>query len=596
MSEAKLNPAIAELDPASDLYALYDKLYNGLNSASTVDPPAVPEDVLMRDSQQHIKYDPVTGEPMLDSAKLAAITQSWKDYNEILMRNSAYMYASSIMSVLGGGGGGGGGGGAVGYRHGDSMDGLLGAVYGFEAGWNGIKIFETTFYGVNDTPWAIVTGNLTVTGDTKLEGRLNLADSGLCFNETQVIYYNNGELVIDNEDIKMEGDIDVDGSISVGLTKINNNGVFWNNQEYYHAGNSNKADVNWTMKDGTVKGNLNVTGQSTFTGKLTSTGGFLFKHLNQDLLYTGSVSNVPYIILNSDLSIVNSHGVKLEDTYIIKTRSGSNAVVSFAAPGMIMNLGDTIDNVATNKITLQADLYDYTGAVKLVSRTGEGYFPQSLKAGKNNSIVLDTYQASNVDLGVLFQHYIRFGNQLGPALYQDNDSLYLAMKYTRATATVNDTGNVYFATTTSPFHNLSLGDTGTLHFNTTGEFFAFDKPSEAEYFAIKSEQYKTRLIENTLFFDDGKFIEGVTDGLRYAGNAYFDNNLFNSSSFTPGFAGSGWAIMTDSQAGGLHATFDTLTIRKKMRVYELETQRLSVTNGSLWVSDSCSGDEVRVVV
>ena len=54
--------------------------------------------------------------------------------------------------------------------------------------------------------------------------------------------------------------------------------------------------------------------------------------------------------------------------------------------------------------------------------------------------------------------------------------------------------------------------------------------------------------------------------------------------------------MTDSQAGGLHATFDTLTIRKQMRVYELETQSRSVTNGSLWVSDSCSGDEVRVVV
>ena len=35
-----------------------------------------------------------------------------------------------------------------------------------------------------------------------------------------------------------------------------------------------------------------------------------------------------------------------------------------------------------------------------------------------------------------------------------------------------------------------------------------------------------------------------------------------------------------------------LTVRKKMRVYELEVQKISVTNGSLWVSDSCSGDEV----
>ena len=53
--------------------------------------------------------------------------------------------------------------------------------------------------------------------------------------------------------------------------------------------------------------------------------------------------------------------------------------------------------------------------------------------------------------------------------------------------------------------------------------------------------------------------------------------------------------MEDNTVGGIHATFDSLTIRKKMRVYELEVQKISVTNGSLWVSDSCSGDEVRAL-
>lgn len=53
--------------------------------------------------------------------------------------------------------------------------------------------------------------------------------------------------------------------------------------------------------------------------------------------------------------------------------------------------------------------------------------------------------------------------------------------------------------------------------------------------------------------------------------------------------------MEDETYGGVHATFDTLTIRKKARFYELEVQKLSVTNGSLWVSDSCSGDEVREI-
>ena len=48
--------------------------------------------------------------------------------------------------------------------------------------------------------------------------------------------------------------------------------------------------------------------------------------------------------------------------------------------------------------------------------------------------------------------------------------------------------------------------------------------------------------------------------------------------------------------GNIEATFDGLTIRKKARFYELEVQKQSVTNGSLWVSDSCSGDLVEEIV
>jgi len=47
--------------------------------------------------------------------------------------------------------------------------------------------------------------------------------------------------------------------------------------------------------------------------------------------------------------------------------------------------------------------------------------------------------------------------------------------------------------------------------------------------------------------------------------------------------------------GNISATFDDLTIRKKMRIYELEVQKQSVTNGSWWVSDACSGDLVEEI-
>ena len=135
----------------------------------------------------------------------------------------------------------------------------------------------------------------------------------------------------------------------------------------------------------------------------------------------------------------------------------------------------------------------------------------------------------------------------------------------------------------------------SLTYDTDAEFFVFKKPVESESFSIISEKYKTRLSENTLFFDDSVFIEGLTDGIRISKNTHFDNNL-SSMQFASGFAGYGWAIIQSELVGGFTATFDELTVRKKMRIYELEVQKHSITNGSLWVSDACSGDLVEEIV
>ena len=83
----------------------------------------------------------------------------------------------------------------------------------------------------------------------------------------------------------------------------------------------------------------------------------------------------------------------------------------------------------------------------------------------------------------------------------------------------------------------------------------------------------------------------ATDGVKHFGNAYFIDSL-GSERFSSGFAGYGWTILKNLTTGNIAATFDELTIRKKMRIYELEVQKNSVTNGALWVSDSCSGDSV----
>lgn len=610
MADAQLNFNEEELDKKSDLFHLYDKLYQGMIKANEVAPPAFPssEDLLVLDSEGNPVFDS-NGEPVLDQEKKAEVDKVASGYSTVLMKNSAYLFANSILSVLSGGGGSGEGSETTGFvsRGGDSMKGALSAWYGFDAGVNGQKIFEVSI-DADEKKWAIVHGGLKVNGDASITGTLDFGD-GISFGGSKSIYLDNNTLVIERQDISMKGNVEVDGTFKLGDVLINKDGIFWDKYEFYHSGNSNKSDVDWTMKDATVHGNLSVKGNASIDGAITVDKGFSLGALKQKLLYSetidqleddGSITSIAHTVLDSDLRIINGHGIKFDDNYIIHVRN--NQVVSFSAPGMIMNLGDSDNGKQTSKISLQADIWDYSNNFKLVSKEGAGNFVNGLRAqcAVNGSSVLETFRTDADNLGVLFQKQIRFGTTDGPAIYQDpiTGRLNIQMPYVNGEAEGHPIEQLkfdtFFAQTTSPFRNKALGWSATLHFNTDGEFFAFDKPVEADYFAIKSEQYHTRLIEDALFFDDGKFIEGVVDGLRYSGNGYFDGSI-SSPSFASGFAGYGWAVKDELTNGGFHATFDSLTVRKKMRVYELEVQKLSCTNGSFWVSDSCSGDEVIVL-
>ena len=84
------------------------------------------------------------------------------------------------------------------------------------------------------------------------------------------------------------------------------------------------------------------------------------------------------------------------------------------------------------------------------------------------------------------------------------------------------------------------------------------------------------------------------DGIKHYGNSYYGGTL-SSEFFSAGFAGSGWAIQANRTTGNVTATFDEVVARKKFRAYEFEVKKLSATNGSLWISDSCSGDSVEKI-
>lgn len=606
MAEAKLNFDEATLDKQSDLFHLYDRLYQGMQSANEVDAPQFPgtEDLLVLDAQGNPTFD-ATGAPILDAAKQAQAEQQAAQYSDILMKNSAYLFANAIMSVMSGGGGASGGS-TTGFvsRGGDSMKGALQAWYGFEAGSGGQKILDVSI-NADEKKIATVYGILRVNENAEITGLLSLGQ-GISFEGNKVFSWDNGRLKIEASETDLKGNFTIDGKFTLGDVTIDSTGIMWDGHEFYHSGNSNKADVDWTMKDGYVAGSLIVNGDAAI-GKFLSAGeGFALCINGENSLFSESVDKLDkdgetytesWVTLAKDLHIVNNHGIKFDENYIINVRNKN--VVSFSAPGMILNLGDSDNGKPTGRISLQSDIWDYSNVYRLISKEGAGYFPNGLLAqcSVNGSRVLETYRKDTTNLGVLFHNQIRFGTTDGPAIFLDPTTgrLNLQMGYVNGEADGHPTEtmafNTYYAQTTSPFRNLSKNWSATLHFYTDADFFAFDRPIESDYFAIKSDRYKTRLIEDALFFDDGKFIEGIVDGLRYSGNGYFDGSI-SSLSFASGFAGYGWAVKDEIVNGGFHATFDSLTVRKKMRVYELEVQKISVTNGSLWVSDYCSGDEV----
>lgn len=592
MAAAQLNFNEGQLDTTSPLYELYSRLYNGMVAANQVEAP------------NYLANPPLTDEGEIDQA---AINAGLNNYSTILMKNSAYLYATAILAVVGEGGSGASSGAAnCILRAGDSMTGALSALYGFQAGVNNTPIF-TLAKDNDENNYAIILGELRVGEDIIADGKIVAdEDTGYYLGDSQVLYIDteDGTLHIGGDQVIFDGNIELPG-ISIGDITITEDGIFFGENEYYHAGNSNKSDVDWSMRNGHAYGTLQVDGQTTLGGALQAKYGFTLGANNVDLLYsvyeTGSADR-PTMKLAADLDILTGYGIKFQDKYIIKVRAGADNVVSFSAPGKVLNLGDSDGNTATTRISLQSDIYNASSAYRIISMYGDGNFPNSFSAGCGNSgpTVMQTYYTSATNMGVVFQKKLRLGTASGPYLSGEDGIFELGSLYTYLDANQNSHSVVIPMTiqsvqTTSQFRDLSLPYSATIQFDTDGEFFAFEKPVEGVEFSIKSNNYKTRLIENTLFLNDGVWLEGVEGGMSIHGNAFFNGSL-SSLQFASGFAGYGWAINQDALYGGYTATFDHLTIRKKMRIYELEVQKISATNGSLWVSDHCSGDTVEEIV
>lgn len=578
---ATLNENIAKIEKGSTLETLYNRLLIGFKSSQE-------ESVPDYTSSDYVVETTDEDGVLTYTADEAKINDSIAEYKEITMKNAAYLLASCFADVNNSGEGGGGNEGGNGNLFvaitGDSMTGKLNALYGFSSGDNGVKILE-----VYQTPEENAEDRKSI---VSIDGELHLNPHGLYINGWNVISYDNDILSFDAKHIALNGDVECSGSITLGDVVISSDGINVGDKEFYHSGNSNKEDVDWTMKDGTVAGNLLVKGTSELQSTVTALGGVILGFDKNPVL---SINEGRAVKLQGDFNII-AGGIQLDGDYIIHAKNPK--VVSFSAPNRALNLGDD----GTEKINLQTDVYDDDGEYRMLSKFGDAYFPNSFKAGHLlGNVLIETYKNNTEDAGVVLSRYLRFNNSGGPGFYSDGDSVFFESPFRYNVTADDDTTQITEYRTTSFGYKESSSlyaplnrKSASLVFNTTADFYVFDKPLEGKN-SIGIAESKTRLLANQLFFGDSVYWLAIADGVKHYGNAYMVNDI-GSVEFSSGFAGSGWRIYKNQLTGNISATFDELTIRKKMRVYELEVQKQSVTNGSLWVSDACSGDLVEEVL
>lgn len=587
MAEAALHPDIANIEewPEGKRTA-YNALLRGMTEANQTSHPDYNQPPYVRDNGKRW-VNPQGKEITIWEPDEELIAETMSRVSECQTKNAAYMFADAISAAAESGGGNGVDYSDVVRKSGDAMIGMLKAINGFEAGQQNQKIFDVR---------KIDTGNVAhVYGALKVDGLAELSD-GISFNNHKTVYTEGANLIFDYQNTIVKQQLSVEDAFIVGDITANGLGLFCGEYEYYHGGNSNNAGVDWTMRDGEARGNLSVHGEASIGGSLSALGGFAFGYGNNRIFYS-SESN---IALDADMVIGEACTISLGSSPIIWGRNGNKSTVSFSAPGKILNLGDAAtvkgEQILTNHISLQSDLFDVTHNLKLIGRDGSGNFPNGLSVGLlGKGQIANTYSDGD-EFGMTFTGLLALGEGHHIALQADNDALTVTLPNLRMVGDIRQYDGFKLNLSMSESNSLwhGVGEDVSTHLSTEGEFFVFDNPIESVSFSINSSNCKTRLQENALFLQDESYIEGVEGGLYLNGNSAFGGNV-SSRRFSSGLAGSGWAISKSERNGAYHATFDELTVRRKMRVYELEVQKQSVTNGSLWVSDSCAGDLVEEV-
>ena len=540
-----LLPDIGELNPNSLCYSIYSELYHNFFNA---------QDKKSEENPYGIEEG---------------------DDTSIRLRNTAYNFASAIAGAVAGEGGESGGGILLYYlkKTGGDMRGVLRANYGFEAGAGNTRLLGT-YEEVADDGVTPVYG-LQVYGDIRIGG------SNLFIGGQQFIRYIAGDGMVIIEHPKLSfgrSSLTSQGEMVFGENKakgvvLSSETIRIKGKEAFHAGNANLPTIHWTMLDATVAGKLQVAGAVTLSGELSALYGVKLGTGGKEVIMLFQEE----ARLNGFLSIGVGYGVKIGTVPVLYRVNETDVRLACESGHLLLGSENT------QQIRLFSGLTDIDGDNILISKYGAAYFPDSLRIAHNyGADLLSTYRENDADEGLVIHKKMRFGNKQGVFLSGDSRQLFLYSSDDKVAFGFRDSTSVY-----------RLPDSGSrsFHLQTNCDFIIFSQSIEAKK-SVGIDGSFTRLTDKHLFLSSENYLLSTTDGIKHFGNAYFTGSI-SSERFSSGFAGYGWGILKNQTTGNIAATFDELTIRKKMRIYELEVQKNSATNGSLWVSDSCSGDRVE---
>lgn len=557
----QLHPDIEQLDKSGLCYSIYSQLYHHFFNAQD------------RKDEEH-PFGIVEG-----------------DETSTRLKNSAYGFASAIAGSVDGGDSGEGGGILLDYlkKSGGDMTGLLRANYGFEAGVGNTRVLET----YSTTHFNESGGVVSTDYGVRISGLLHLDGPGLYLGSQQVLSYDkvNGLVLFDAPQLHFRvANMQFDGELVIGESRekgilISPTLLQIGGKDVYHAGNANLGTVNWKMLDASVGGNLKVIGNTVLSGDLHALYGAC--------LGSEGKTTVQFIdsemALNGYLSFGTGYGIKISELPVL-FRAGEHEIQLGGIGGDLLLGGEY-----TTKIRLLSGLSDANGDYLLVSAYGDAYFPGSLTVRHNRGAdLLSSYRTDANDEGIILHKRLRFSTAEGSYLSGDRNGISFCSDVIQE----KEDERIIQPCSSRIEHRLSSSiyqpqnrDSYSLYINTDTDFVTLGIPLEARGHIGIDGSY-TRLTDGALFFNESSRLQAMTGGIKHYGNSTFCGGL-SSELFSSGFAGSGWAILPNRTTGSVTATFDEVVARRKFRAYEFEVVKISATNGSLWVSDSCSGDSVE---